>query len=141
VNQSGSPQIHDFNPGILENGLFWVVKIPDSSVSVNVGAGRARMRVTDLEVEDYGDLCNALLDGPSVDADVSFDVVWSDPTGRSQLRNDAPDQQFTASLLTTNATVEWSAEIRGFRFESDPANTSTVVYAEVGEERNGVFFS
>jgi hypothetical protein len=99
------------------------------------------MRVTDLEIEDYFDLCNALVDGPSVDADVSFDVVWSDPTGRTRIRNDASDQRFTALLLTTNATVEWSAETSDFEFQSDPANTSTLVYAEIGEERNGVFFS
>lgn len=121
--------------------MFWILKIPDSSVDVNVGAGRARMQVTDLETEDYHDICNALADGPSVEAEVSFDVVWSGPTGKTRLRNDASDQRFTALLLTTNATVEWSAEEDGFEFQSDPANTSTVVYAEVGEERNGVFFS
>jgi len=121
--------------------LFWIVKIPDSSVDVNVGAGRARMQVTDLETEDYHDICNALADGPSVEAEVSFDVVWSGPTGRNRLRNDAPDQRFTGLFLPTNATVEWSAEEDGFEFQSDPANTSNVVYAEVGEERNGKFFS
>jgi hypothetical protein len=67
-------QIHDFNPGILENGLFWVVPIPDASVDVNPGAGRARMVVKDLAVEDYFTLENALLDGSSV-ASTSATVI------------------------------------------------------------------
>ena len=99
------------------------------------------MRVTDLETEDYGDLCNALSDGVSVEADVSFDVQWSNPTEKTRIRNAAADQRFTGLFSKTNATVEWSAEEEGFEFQSDPASTSTVVWAEVGEERNGVFFS
>jgi hypothetical protein len=99
------------------------------------------MRVTDLETEDYGDLCNALSDGASVEADVSFDVRWSSPMGKARIRNAAADQRFTGLFSQTNATVEWSAEEEGFEFHSDAASTSTVVHAEVGEERNGVFFS
>ena len=99
------------------------------------------MRVTELEVEDYGDLCNALSDGASVEAEVSFDVRWSSPMGRARIRNAAADQRFTGLFSQTNASVEWSAEAEGFEFNSDPASSSTVVYAEVGEERNGVFFS
>jgi hypothetical protein len=29
----------------------------------------------------------------------------------------------------------------GFTFQSDPASTSTTAFAEIGTERNGVFFS
>jgi hypothetical protein len=121
--------------------LFWIKGIPDHSVDVNPGAGRARLRVTDLETEDYGDLCNALSDGVSVEAEVSFDVRWSNPMEKARIRNAATDQRFTGLFSKTNATVEWSAEEEGFEFESDPARTSRVVWAEVGEERNGRFFS
>ena len=38
--------------------------------------------------------------------------------------------------------VEWSASVpsTGFSFTSDPATTSKTVFAEIGSERNGVFF-
>jgi len=39
-----------------------------------------------------------------------------------------------------NATLAWSAEEEGFKFVSDPEDTSTTVFAEIGQERNGVFF-
>ena len=99
------------------------------------------MKVTDLDVEDYGDLFNALSDGPSNEASVSFDVRWSGRIAKRRIRNAAADQQFTGLFSQTQATVEWSAETDGFTFTSDPGATSTAVYAEVGEERNGVFFS
>ena len=134
-------QVHDFNPGILDNGLFWVVQIPDRSVDVNPGAGQARMLVRDLDIEDYFTLDNALLDGPSVEARVSFDCRWQHPGARTRYRNPAPDQRFAAELTETSATLEWSAREEGFEFRSDPASTSVTVRAEVGHERNGAFFS
>jgi hypothetical protein len=134
-------QVHDLNPGILENGLFWVVRIPDASVDANPGAGRARMLVKDLEVEDYGNLENALLDGPSVPATVSFDCRWFAPTAITRYRNAAVDQQFVAQFRETTAGVEWSVKEEGFEFTSDAAATSVPVIAEVGHERNGAFFS
>jgi hypothetical protein len=30
---------------------------------------------------------------------------------------------------------------RGFKFVSDPADTSKSIFAEIGSERNGVFFN
>jgi hypothetical protein len=38
------------------------------------------------------------------------------------------------------ATIAWSARQAGFTFQSDPAATSKTVYAELGHERNGVFY-
>ncbi len=141
-------QIHDFNPGITENGVFWIVRIPDKSVNGDddddddeEGDVRARLKVKNLETEDYFNLGNALADGPSVEAHVSFDVRWHDAIATHLFRNPAPDQRFTGRFTQTHAKVKWSAEEAGFKFHSDPASTSTTVYAEVGEERNGVFFS
>ena len=134
-------QNHDFNPGIAENGLFWVVKIPDYTVDVNPGAGKGRMTIRDLEIEDYHDLINALVDGPSLESHVSFDCRWQKPIATTQLRNVSPLEQYTGLFTRTQATVEWSAEEAGFEFHSDPAATSTTKYAEVAEERNGFFLS
>ena len=98
------------------------------------------MTVKNLEIEDYGDLLNALEDGPSKEAVVSFDVRWNNKIATTQRRNAAPDEQFVGLFTQTDAKVEWSASEQGFTFHSDPAETSHVVYAEVGEERNGFFF-
>jgi hypothetical protein len=133
-------QIHDFSTGIKPNGLFWTTRIADSSVQFNLRAGRARMNVHDLAVQDDFNLLNSLLRGPNVPATVSFDVRWlSDPDDFTRYRNAA--EQFVGTFSPGQATVEWSAEEEGFEFQSDLAHTSTTVYAEIGLERNGVFFS
>jgi hypothetical protein len=108
-----------------------------------LATGRARLTLTDLDIEDYHDLVNALLDGPSVEAQVSLDCRWHDPIATAQLRNPDPLLQFTGLFTQTQATLEWSAQEPDthFEFHSDPAATSTARFAEIGQERNGFFFS
>ena len=139
-------QIHDFNPGFGEpvnaagDRTFWTIAIPDQDVRIPKGQGKAGMRVQDLEVEDYFNLGNALADGPSVDATVSFEVRWTPPVTRKVHVAD-PATEFDGTFLETHATVTWSASEDGFTFVSDPAPTSIQLFAETGRERNGVFFS
>jgi coproporphyrinogen III oxidase len=93
-----------------------------------------------LPIEDYGTLQNALLDGPSVAATVSFTVQWSGTTSQIAVRN--PTEGFQGIFFEDTATLEWSASSpdQNFTYMSDPASTSTSVFAEIGVERNGVFF-
>lgn len=104
-------------------------------------SGRARMTVKNHEIEDYHNLDNALRDGPAAKAQVSFDCQWHDPIATTEVRNDASDQRFTGRFTQTHASLEWSADEKGFSFRSDPASTSAERYAETGIERNGFFFS
>jgi hypothetical protein len=48
--------------------------------------------------------------------------------------------EFWQSESAGAATLEWSASEAGFSFVSDPAATSSSYFAELGHERNGVFF-
>jgi hypothetical protein len=48
--------------------------------------------------------------------------------------------EFWQSEAPGAATLEWSAIEAGFSFVSDPASTSSSYFAELGHERNGVFF-
>jgi hypothetical protein len=43
-------------------------------------------------------------------------------------------------LIEDSATIQWSAREKDFRFVSDPEETSTTVFAAIGQEHNGVFF-
>ena len=129
-------QVHDFNPGIATNGVFWTAPIDRGSVKVNLGKGSASLHVADLDVEDYGNVVNALQDGQSVEASVSFDVDWSGVDERVKIRNSNAD--FGGQYVRNTATLTWSAEESGFSFESDPLASD---FAEIGQERNGAFFS
>jgi len=131
-------QLHDYNPGIASNGLFWTMAVPASAVDVNPGAGRASFTASNMPMPDYGDFVNSILPGPSVPAVVSFDIRWFEIQDRTNRTN--TDEGFAGEFVVTKATAEWSSRQDGFEFRSDPAATSVSEHAIVGHERNGVFF-
>jgi hypothetical protein len=114
--------------------------IPDGTVEVNPGKGRATMAVENAGVLDFTDFLNGLFGGgpAPVPAQVSFEVHWSDVLEHVKITN-AP-QGFAGTFVRTNATMEWSARVGNFSFVSRPAHTSSSVFAEIGQERNGDFF-
>ena len=129
-------QIHDFNPG-LDNGLFWTVVIPGRDVFVDLPNERAHLEVHDIDLEDYHDVVNALMDGPSKPATASFRVRWHHLVRRRHVRDD--ENRFDLHAIQTRATVEWKAERKGIRFVSDNSATK-LEFAEIGRERNGRYF-
>lgn len=94
-----------------------------------------------LPIRDYGSIPNAL-SGPNAaftPGTVSFAIEWSGVTKRESIGD--PTLSFTAQVIENTATMQWTATTGGVTFVSDPANTSHSVFAEIGHERNGVFFS
>jgi hypothetical protein len=124
VSLTPPSQVHDFNPGIQPSGLFWTTPIERGSVRV--------------DVEDYGNVVNALKDGPSKPATLSLDAHWSNaPDNDLQVTVRNGKQRFRGEYVRNTATLVWSASESGFDFQSDPLASG---FAEVGHERNGVFF-
>jgi len=116
------------------------LQAPDG-VTVNFGAGKAQMSVSDLPVIDYFDIPNALLrfEFPvSTPATCSFDITWSGPvTDRSPVSGPTGS---SGQLVMCEATMQWSASNgAGFSFETDPAVPTTSVFAQLGKVRNGAF--
>lgn len=139
----GSNQIHDYNPHIDANGVFWTIPVPRNSVDINFGSGRAAFRLTAQIFDDHdlrSSLTGSFPSGFPRMAEVTFDVQWSGILDRRRVRNEA--QNFTGDFMQTGSTVEWSAvDGAGFQFTSDPPNPGGVVGAVLGRERNGVFFT
>jgi hypothetical protein len=133
----GTNQIHDYNPGIAPNGLFWTIPISPGAISFDLEAGTARLAATHLRVPDFHDFANSIYQATSVPAVVSFDVRWHDVQSRSH--GSQPDFGFAGEFAVTKSTIEWSSRQHGFSFQSDPADTSLTDYAIIGHERNGVF--
>jgi len=151
-------QIHDFNPGFGpavdatgSNGfgdrVFWTTAIPDSDVTVNLGAGTAEMQVNNLAMGDYFTKASAF--GPNwatafVPATVSFDVVWSAPVTRRLTFQDSTNiDQFGGAFVENRATVTWSGtNANGFTFTANPGDFSTSfdAFAELARVQNGIFF-
>ena len=144
-------QIHDYNVHVDRNDVFWMTPVRHDAVEVDFDGARAHLRMRDLNVFDDHDLANSLTQGlglPNppiagvfpVRAKVSFDVEWNGALAMAQIGNSS--QNFKGSFLSTGATISWSAEQSGFRFESDmPPDPKANLVSVLGRERNGTFFS
>jgi len=122
--------------------VFWTVPAPADSVRVEADNKTISWRLTNFAIGDYHDLKNALLlpqPGPSVPAMISFTIKWGDVLNVVDVRD--ATNTFAGIHIERKATIEWEADQEGFRFVSDPANTSRNVYSVTADERNGVFFS
>ena len=110
--------------------------IPFGSVEADASRGTASLIVNDLAVPDYFDIVNALTDHPAVPpipGVVSYRADWGvvgeHVTSRPPRATSRP---------TSSGTPRRSNGLA--RYVSDPSSTSVSAFAEVGFERNGVFF-
>jgi hypothetical protein len=149
-------QIHDFNPHIDANDVFWTVPVPHDSVEVDFDDAHAILRVTNLPVFDDHDLANSLTSGMGLNGDpdypyphipsvaprhatVSFELEWMNRVATATIHNAA--QRFKGSFIETDCTIRWSANEPGFSFESEAPNPARSLFAVFGREQNGVFFT
>jgi len=148
----GGAQIHDLNPTTFPPvGLFWTIQISDerqaddgNGVAVNLGTGDALLQVSNAPILDYGSIGNALFGGgpAPVPGVVSFKVEWHGVNQRVNIRNTDPVfGGFAGEFVRNAAQMQWTAKVGDLLFESDALGTSSSVFAEIGHERNGVFFS
>jgi hypothetical protein len=72
---------------------------------------------------------------------VSFRVIWGGAGDRVNIRNTDPVYGgFAGTFIRNTARMEWTAKVGRYRFKSAPLATSSSTFAEVGHERNGIFF-
>lgn len=138
---SSPVQVHDFNPGIRQNGLFWTTVVSGDSVSVDLDAGTASLHVTDLQQKDFFDFENALLangDTPR-QGRVSFRVEWTADGGAQAVDN--PTQQYRGTVRPAVAQMEWSGRSGEYEFRSAPLATSTTDAAQLGSCSNGAYYA
>ena len=141
---SGGAQVHDLNPTAFPPvGLFWTLEIPITGIDVQPGKGSAVYEASDVPILDYGDVGNAIFGGGQapIPGTVSFKVTWSGVDQRVNIRNTDPVfGGFAGEFVRNTAQMEWTAEVGDFSFASDPISTSSSSFAEIGQERNGIFF-
>jgi hypothetical protein len=114
------------------------------------------MRLRNLAVFDDHDLANSLTSGlglpgdlgfpyPHIDpvqpkrATISFEIEWSGLLETAEVRNTS--QGFSGSFIQTGATISCSSRQPGFRFQSEAPDPTRNVFAVIGREKNGVFFT
>jgi hypothetical protein len=132
--------IHVIDPGNIPDGLFWTEPICSDNVRVHLDRRNptASLRVHNIVTQDFDTIPNDLLHGPSVPAIFSFNVRWKDLTERVHRRDDGVNRFVFEGVKSTAAmTCSVSVPDNNFEFVSD---TAEVLSAEIGHERNGVFF-
>jgi hypothetical protein len=137
---SPANQRHDFNADIdpFPSGLFWTTRIAAGSTQVNLDAGTASIDVTDVALQDYGNVANSLADGPSFPSSATCHVRWSGVTKRVNRKS---THGFGGEFVETGAQMAFSASnTNGFSYTSAPIGTSFSIFAQIGHERNGKFF-
>jgi len=96
------------------------------------------MDVDNLASRDYGDLINAITGGPFLPAVISFRVEWATSSDKRHFHDDASG--FDADVVLNSAQAWWQGETSAARYVADNLSTSASLFAEVGHEKNGVYF-
>jgi hypothetical protein len=132
-------QIHDYEPGIQDNGVFWTVAVPPSVLQHDLAAGTASFKLTNYAIKDWINFPQSLLQLTSSPAVVSFDLRWLQPDKSYTVKSDA--EKFVYDFKFTKSMISWSSDQEDFSFVSDPPDPATSLWGSVGHERNGVFFN
>jgi hypothetical protein len=136
---SGS-QVHDFNGGILQSGLFWTLPLPDDAVQISRDGRKLVLDVEEIDVIDSFSFGSLL----STPARLSVHVEWAataPPVSRGRGSAVAPTDAaaFLARFAVAESTAAFSATELGFSFRSDQGVSTDRGFAQFGPERNGVF--
>ncbi len=98
---------------------------------------------SNVPILDYGNEGNALFGGgpAPVRGSVSYTVAWSGVNERVNIKNSDPVfGGFGGEFVRNGAQMEWTARVGDLQFVSAPLATSSSSFAELGHERNGIFF-
>jgi hypothetical protein len=147
----GSPLgVHSWDVGVSQSLAFWTTPLPSDAGKVDLANGTARLKANDIcAVFDAFTVPNSL----SSDRPLGFtsgiinslDIEWCNVTNSFAEFSDSADKfagdffEIGNVKIAVTATTPRSTG-HGFRFVSDPEST-IVNFAQIGRERNGVFFS
>jgi hypothetical protein len=137
------PQLHDLNPSFAPPlGLFWTVQVPAEAIEFDPDRNSASVQVNNLPILDHGTIPNALSGmTPATAGSVSFRVEWSGAGDMANIRSDSPALgHFAGEFVRNSAQIEWSAQVGPYQLTSAPMSTSSSAWAEMGRERNGIFY-
>lgn len=141
---------HAYIPGTSPTGVFWTTPVPEHSIKVSLEEGTASLHLRNVPVFDYFTVPNSLdpvhLQGVAAATLHTLQVEWSGVTQHHEYND--PASTFAGVFLETAARISVVAttsavpahDIHGFRFVSDPLETSSSSFAEIGQEQNGAFF-
>ena len=145
---------HSWDGGVSATTVFWAIHIPEGSTHVDLEAGTASLHVENACVYDAFTVPNSVM---GVNRTVnqakgiinSLEMEWSGIIKRDSANE--PVNKMRGSFVENTARIAVTATTpmtmvtalsngHGFRFVSDPASTSVSNFAQIGQERNGIFY-
>jgi hypothetical protein len=113
--------------------------VPDRSVSVSPGSGRATWSLENFKLPDYHDIFNSLMHGKPVGVGtVDMAMTWFGGGEVTHVRD--ADNGFTGRKVTGTSHISWTVRMGDFSFTAAESGQKSLA-SEVWKERNGVFFS
>ena len=145
---------HSYDPGLSESEVVWTTEVPEGSIHFDLHDEEASLHVRNVLVFDTFTVPNSLDPHhpiPKVNAVInSLRLDWSGTIAKRShtdcldaFRGDFFENSATIEVVATTPPAPASecpprAARHGFQFVSK--KTTLVHFAQIGRERNGVFF-
>ena len=138
-------QLHDFSPGILPSGLFWIVKVPDSAVQIN--GDTLTIHLENVPLIDAFTFPPALGIGITpftvVPMKASFDVSYTKSGNRHRIYPTSHDPispfNWAGEMWDATNSGSFSMAYDDNSFSASGSFSSAGNFGEMGTERNGSF--
>lgn len=151
--------MHSWDAGVSPTSVPWVARVPEGSAHVDLDDGTASLHIRNVCVFDAFTVANSLNTarplGNLVKGIVnSLDIEWKGITRRVTNFSDSANcfrgdfEENTATIAVTATTPMnvvtgpgcATKKLDGFRFQSGPSSANVSDFAQIGHERNGIFF-
>src|ERR1700741_2393957 len=137
-------QVHDFNPGITPNGVFWIVEGPDDAVKISPDGETLTIHLENVPVVDPGSFPAGT--GPTP-ATVSFDITYTKSGAPRHVRPISRDPlspfNWAGEMWTSTHSCTFSVAYNDKSFSAQGTFSSDFLpagnFGEMGTERNGSF--
>ena len=148
-------QVHDFSPWTLPNGLFWIVKVPDSAVQTSPDGKTLTIHLENVPVVDAFTFPPPVPNNFAPDevdispyqlirARASFDITYkktANPPRRIRPATDDPlsPLNWAGKMWDATNSGTFSVTYDDGTFSASGSFDSSGNFGEVGTERNGFF--
>jgi hypothetical protein len=131
-------QLHDFNPGITPNGVFWIVQVPDSAVQVT--ADSLTINLQNVAVVDQFRFPGGTGNVPTT---LSFNATYT-KSGRPRHVHPATHDplspfNWAGEMWAATNSGSFSLTYNDRSFSAQGSFNSSRNFGEMGTERNGSF--
>jgi hypothetical protein len=137
-------QLHDFNPGITPNGVFWIVSVPDDAIEIH--GNSLTIRFKDVAVVDQLQFPTGTGTAPVLVT--NFEATYTSHTDKAtdsprRVRPTSPDPlspfHWAGKMWDATNTGNFSVMYKDSSFSASGTFSSEGQFGEMGTERNGSF--